>query len=138
MRVRDYLAEAGLTDWLPADELKQDINPRLGLAGEIGLLLSALKKEVRENRPTASATRATVKDELGDILWYSVTVARRAELDFQGDVLLSNLERILSQHRDLQEAPAPLRKNLLAPGGTGVPPELIIANECLHGEGAPH
>ena len=118
MRVRDYLAEAALTDWLPADELKQDINPRLGLAGEIGLLLSALKKEVRENRPTASATRATVKDELGDILWYSVTVARRAGLDFQGDVLLSNLKRILSQHRDLQEAPAPLRKNLLAPGGT--------------------
>ena len=118
MKIHDYLAEAKLTDWLPADELKQDINPRLGLAGEIGLLLSALKKEVRDNRPTASATKATIKDELGDILWYSVTVARRAGLGFQKDVLLANLGRILSQHRELQEGPAPLRKNLLAPGGT--------------------
>ena len=117
MKIRDYLAEAEKTDWLPADELKQDINPRLGLAGEIGLLLSALKKEVRENRPTAAATRATIKDELGDILWYSVTVARRAGLDFQSDVLLANLIRILSQHRGAQDAPAPLRRSILVPGG---------------------
>ena len=116
MKVRKYIAEAYKTDWLPTQSLKQDINPRLGLAGEIGFLLTVLKKEVRDNRPTAAATRAAVKDELGDILWYSVTVARRASLDFQCDVLYSNLVRIQSHATDPSGAPAPLRRAVLAAG----------------------
>ena len=117
MNIKDYIAEAHKTDWLPTGKLKYDINPRLGLAGEIGLLLSALKKEVRENRPTAAATRATIKDELGDILWYSVTVAKRGGLDFQRDVLLSNLIRIQSQDLEVRDAPAPLKRSVLLAGG---------------------
>ena len=114
MKVYDYLKEAHKTDILPSDDMKQDINPRLGLAGEIGFLLSALKKEVRDNHPTAEATRATIKDELGDILWYSVTVAKRAGLDFQHDVLYGNLLRIQSPDMDKNDAPAPLNQELLA------------------------
>ena len=117
MKIHDYLSEAHKTDWLPTGELRHDINPRLGLAGEIGLLLTALKKEVRENRPTAAATKATIQDELGDILWYSVTVAKRAGLDFQSDVLLANLVRIQSQGRSVRDAPAPLRRGVLESGG---------------------
>jgi len=116
MKVQEYIKEAHKTDWLPTQSLKQDINPRLGLAGEIGFLLTVLKKEVRDNRPTAAATRAAVKDELGDILWYSVTVARRASLDFQCDVLYSNLIRIQSHAMDSTGAPAPLRRAVLAAG----------------------
>ena len=116
MKVQDYIKEAHKTDKLPSDNLKQDINPRLGLAGEIGFLLTVLKKEVRDNHPTATATRAAIKDELGDIIWYSVTVARRASLDFQRDVLHSNLVRIQSHSIDLTDAPAPLRRSVLAAG----------------------
>ena len=116
MKVQDYIKEAHKTDRLPSDSLKHDINPRLGLAGEIGFLLTVLKKEVLDNRPTAAATRAAIKDELGDIIWYSVTVARRASLDFQRDVLYSNLVRIQSHGIDLTDAPAPLRRTVLAAG----------------------
>ena len=116
MKVQDYIDEAHKTDWLPSDSLKQDINPRLGLAGEIGFLLTVLKKEVRDNRPTAAATRAAVKDELGDIIWYSATVARRSSLHFQRDVLHSNLLRIQCHAIDLTGAPAPLQKAALAAG----------------------
>ena len=117
MKIHDYLSEAHKTDWLPTGELRHDINPRLGLAGEVGLLFTALKKEVRENRPTAAATKATIQDELGDILWYSVTVAKRAGLDFQSDVLLANLIQIQSQGRSVRDAPAPLRRGVLESGG---------------------
>ena len=116
MKVRDYVNQAHQTDWLPSDSLKQDINPRLGLAGEIGFLLTVLKKEVRDNRPTAAATRAAVKDELGDIIWYATTVAHRASLDFQRDVLYANLVRIQSLAMGLAGAPAPLEKTALATG----------------------
>ena len=117
MNIDEYIAEAHKTDWLPSVELKDDINPRLGLAGEIGLLLTALKKEVRDNRPTEAATRATIKDELGDILWYSATVAKRGDLDFQRDVLLANLTRIQSRDLEPRDAPAPLERNVLLAGG---------------------
>ena len=117
MNVNEYTAEAHKTDWLPSGELKHDINPRLGLAGEIGLLLTALKKEVRENRPTAASTRSTIKDELGDILWYAATVAKRGGLDFQNDVLLSNLIRIQSQDLETRDEPAPLERSVLLAGG---------------------
>ena len=116
MKVQDYIREAHKTDWLPSDSLKQDINPRLGLAGEIGSLLTVLKKEMRDNRPTAAATRAAIKDELGDIIWYSATVAGRASLDFQHDILYSNLLRIQSHAMDLTVAPAPLQRAVLATG----------------------
>ena len=117
MNVKEYLEAAHKTDWLPANDVKHDINPRLGLAGEIGLLLTALKKEVRDNRPTAEATRATIRDELGDILWYSATVARRAKLDFRRDVLLGNLLRIQEYDEELGQTPAPLKRSILESGG---------------------
>ena len=117
MNVKEYLEIAHKTDWLPNETIRDNINPRLGLAGEIGLLLAALKKEVRDNRPTAVATKATIKDELGDILWYSVTVANRANMDFQKDVLLANLIGIQSMRDQRRVGPAPLRRNVLKAGG---------------------
>ena len=117
MKVSKYLSEAHDTDRLPSDNIREEINPRLGLAGEIGFLLTTLKKEVRDKDSTVKATRAVVKDELGDIIWYSVTIARRTKLDFQRDVLYGNLKRIQDQHKDPQSRPAPANKNVIAPGG---------------------
>ena len=87
MRITEYVAVARKTDKLPKD-IRDEINPRLGLAGEIGSLLTQLKKEVLGNKPTADATRTAIKDELGDIMWYAVTIAHRANVDFQKDILL--------------------------------------------------
>lgn len=117
MKISKYLKTAHQTDQLPAGSLADEINPYLGLAGEIGYLLTTLKKEVRENAPTADATKATVKDELGDIVWYVVTIAKRTEIDFQRDVLFGNLRRIQDNFTDSNLAPAPLFKRELEPGG---------------------
>jgi hypothetical protein len=54
--------------------------PMLGLAGEAGTLLVAQKKAYRDKDPMAS-TPAFVAEELGDLLWYAATVARRCDLD---------------------------------------------------------
>ncbi|MHC8508429.1 MAG: hypothetical protein ACYYKD_03365 [Rhodospirillales bacterium] len=117
MKVSDYLKTAYQTDRLPKGQVRDNLNPRLGLAGEIGYLLTALKKEVRRDAPTAEATKETVKDELGDIVWYSITVAKRAELNFQRDVLLGNLKRIQTNYTDDNQPPAPLLSKVLKPGG---------------------
>ena len=53
--------------------------PVLGLAGEVGTLLVAQKKEYRDQDMKAS-DRSFLTDELGDVLWYAVTVARHAQL----------------------------------------------------------
>ena len=117
MKISKYLTAAHKSDRLPSEHISQEINPRLGLAGEIEYLLTTLKKEVRDNRPTANATSAAIKDELGDILWYSVTIAHRAKLNFQKDVLYANLLRIQSQYMDPQSRLAPANRNVIAPGG---------------------
>lgn len=117
MLVSDYLSAAHRTDRLPEGSASLDINPILGLAGEAGYLLTVLKKEVRVDAPTAEATKADVRDELGDIIWYAATIARRAGLDFQNDVLFGNIARIQSSYAPGNLPPAPLLADVLAPGG---------------------
>ena len=116
MKVLDYLRTAHSTDRLPTGDSASDINPRLGLAGETGYLLTVLKKEVREDAPTADATIAEVTDELGDILWYATCIARRANIDFLDDVLYKNIIRIQNHYTDDNPAPTPLFAELLPPG----------------------
>jgi len=70
--------------------------PILGLAGEIGSLLAELKKRVREPNRAADTGNNLIAEELGDITWYAVTIARRAKLDFPRNVLLANLIRTQS------------------------------------------
>ena len=117
MDVSEYLKIAHSTDRLPVGNLALEINPRLGLAGETGYLLTVLKKEVRDDAPTAEATRADVADELGDMIWYASAIANRADLDFVDEVLFTNIQRIQRSYSDKNLAPAPLQKDLLAPGG---------------------
>jgi len=117
VKIAQYLETAHATDQLPDASEGDRINPYLGLAGEIGALLTALKKEVRSNAPTAEATRATVKDELGDITWYAVTVAKRANVDFHKEVLLGNLQWIVGNFSEDGRSPAPLLGTVLESGG---------------------
>ena len=117
MKVSEYLKTARLTDRLPTGDPACDINPRLGLAGETGYLLTVLKKEIREDAPTAEATLLEVADELGDMIWYASTIASRANINFVEDVLFNNIVRVQSNYTDKNLAPAPLLTDLLAPGG---------------------
>jgi NTP pyrophosphatase (non-canonical NTP hydrolase) len=63
----------------------------MGLAGETGELLTELKKVKREYGRAGLIHKKRIEEELGDILWYAVTIARRAGLDFQRDILFDNL-----------------------------------------------
>ncbi len=81
MNVQKYVAITEKTDQLepktPTDP-NYKVMPILGLAGEIGSLLAELKKRVREPTRIKRVSKQRLKEELGDILWYAVTVARRA------------------------------------------------------------
>jgi NTP pyrophosphatase (non-canonical NTP hydrolase) len=55
--------------------------PLLGLFGEVGTLLSALKKKQRD-QDSYIAYSETVIEEFGDVLWYLSNVAWRASLTF--------------------------------------------------------
>ena len=54
--------------------------PILGLFGEVGGLLSALKKKQRDQSYQQSYDEA-ISEELGDVLWYFTRIASRANLD---------------------------------------------------------
>ena len=111
MKVATYVRSARATDRLDLEGESSWVMPCLGLAGEVGSLLAELKKEVRD--PVgAETTRLRVEEELGDILWYAVAIARRANLRFSTDILLKNLIKI----QETGQAPAPTRKSELQPG----------------------
>src|SRR4051794_29140030 len=69
--------------------------PLLGLFGEVGSLLSALKKKQRDR---ASYTRYedSVREEFGDVLWYFSNIAARAGLDLS---VLASAENVTGHHR---------------------------------------
>ena len=69
--------------------------PLLGLAGEVGTLLVAQKKEFRDENPQASE-RDFLVVELGDVLWYAVTAARHSGLSV-GEVMGACLVRVAAQ-----------------------------------------
>ena len=72
-----YQRVTALTDNFEDSEL--DL-PILGLFGEVGGLLSALKKKQRDQSHEQSYDEA-IAEELGDVLWYFTRVAARAQLD---------------------------------------------------------
>jgi NTP pyrophosphatase (non-canonical NTP hydrolase) len=97
MLIREYLKITEKTDQLePRTPTHPNFKlmPILGLAGEIGSLLTELKKEVREPQRRADLGTKRLEEELGDIIWYATTIARRARLEFERDVLFANLVRI--------------------------------------------
>jgi NTP pyrophosphatase (non-canonical NTP hydrolase) len=70
--VAEFEAQAAATDQLNSDDSE---TPLLGLVGEVGSLLSALKKKRRDTDAFFGYHEAVV-EELGDVLWYISRVAR--------------------------------------------------------------
>ena len=82
MDIRIYSRKIKPTDRLPPKEL----NPVLmGLFGEIGSIMAALKKRVREQASYPEYSDA-VEDEFGDALWYFAALCRRLEIQIDSIV----------------------------------------------------
>lgn len=73
LTINEYERRSGRTDKLG----KRLDTPLLGLYGEVGGLLSALKKK-RRDEGAFFGYRAAVLEELGDVLWYLGAITRRS------------------------------------------------------------
>jgi NTP pyrophosphatase (non-canonical NTP hydrolase) len=94
MTFDEYQSEAARTDKEAAGEKDGMVVPLLGLAGEAGSLLTLYKKWLRDG-DAYQIVGERLSEELGDILWYLSTVARR------GGISLSDVaERNLQKTRD--------------------------------------
>jgi NTP pyrophosphatase (non-canonical NTP hydrolase) len=70
MKFEEYQSEASVTALYPR-RLNNLEYPTLGLAGEAGEVANIVKKIQRDNDGVITdETRAKLKDELGDVLWY--------------------------------------------------------------------
>ena len=91
LTVAKFEAHATATDQLdPTDAA----TPLLGLVGEIGSLVSALKKK-RRDTDAYFGYHNTVIEELGDVLWYFSAVARRG-----GTSLVETIARVAGNECD--------------------------------------
>jgi NTP pyrophosphatase (non-canonical NTP hydrolase) len=79
LSMNEYQKFTRETDRMPPDSLDM---PLLGLFGEIGSLLSELKKKQRDQRAYIKYDGA-VLEELGDVLWYFCRLAARADLSLE-------------------------------------------------------
>jgi NTP pyrophosphatase (non-canonical NTP hydrolase) len=71
--------------------------PTLGLAGETGEVAEKVKKVLRDQGGVVTeSTRAALRQELGDVLWYVAALCRELRLDL-GDVAQANLEKLFSR-----------------------------------------
>jgi NTP pyrophosphatase (non-canonical NTP hydrolase) len=74
MKFNDYQVAARKTDRAPGKGLEF---PLLGLFGEVGTLLSVVKKKQRDAAAYIGYAPHVI-EELGDVLWYFATIADRA------------------------------------------------------------
>jgi len=69
----------------------------LGLAGESGEIAEKLKKLFRDsNGEITEEFVATLKGELGDILWYVSNMCSELNMDFE-DVFQGNIDKLFSR-----------------------------------------
>lgn len=74
--IQTYCDEAQATDRFNDDEIQPIL---LGLFGEVGGVMSAVKKLQREDKAYIGF-RANVIDEMGDAFWYFIALARRFDV----------------------------------------------------------
>jgi NTP pyrophosphatase (non-canonical NTP hydrolase) len=96
MNLNDFQERAAKSDQNAAKdasaEHKSNVIPMLGMAGEVGTLLSEYKKLLRDGH-VHRRFKDAVSEELGDILWYVANVATKFNLRLD-DVVRQNLEKI--------------------------------------------
>ena len=87
-----YQMNALKTDQVVGDDEKSKLVPLLGLAGEVGTLLSEYKKYLRDGR-AHQRFHEQVSEDLGDLLWYIANVATKFDLDLS-KIARENLEKV--------------------------------------------
>jgi NTP pyrophosphatase (non-canonical NTP hydrolase) len=98
------------------DKLGQELETAvLGLFGEIGTLVSALKKK-RRDADAYFGYRAVVLEEMGDVLWYASAVARRG-----GTSLIEAADRVATGQFGSEE----VRLGDIEPGDAGHGDEIL-------------
>jgi NTP pyrophosphatase (non-canonical NTP hydrolase) len=102
----EYQEAAARTDQNPQGGLDGLALPLLGLFGEIGTLLSALKKKRRDG-DCYVGYREVVLEEFGDVLWYLSNIASRASLSL-ASLLKSNNLPYPSSRRGSMARPEPV------------------------------
>ena len=81
MDARKYIEKSARTEIVKWDKKDWIVIP-FGLIGEVGSLAEVLKKSERDKK-IKKQTKIEVREEIGDILWYSSALARRfGVLDF--------------------------------------------------------
>ena len=94
LTLAEYQRRSQRTDHFPQpDDEGGDplLGPLLGLAGEVGTLLAAYKKRLRDGA-AYELFKDNVAEELGDILWYLANAAEKAGLSLD-EVARSNLAK---------------------------------------------
>lgn len=97
--LNEFQRFARLTDQNPTPGAEGLHMPILGLFGEVGGLLSELKKKQRD-KDSYLGYRASVVEEFGDVLWYFANIAGRADLELR--VLAQRMFRGISDWNDVQ------------------------------------
>ena len=96
MELNEYQRLANQTDQQPETRIleadpRNILVPLLGLAGEVGDLLSEHKKQLRDG-DSYKLFPDRVKEELGDLLWYLSNVATKHGLSLE-DIAIYNLSK---------------------------------------------
>ena len=96
MHLDEYQRQAQETDQIPQGSTsvhgsKEQLIPFLGMAGEVGSLLSEYKKLLRDG-PAHVHFKDQVREELGDILWYVANVAAKFGLSLE-QIAQENLQK---------------------------------------------
>lgn len=93
---QSYQKQAEATDICNKSSAPSDlIIPLLGISGECGSLLSEYKKHLRDGSSFSKFISET-EEELGDILWYTSTIASRLNLSLE-DISRKNLDKCKSR-----------------------------------------
>lgn len=97
MKFEEYQAEAKQTALYP-NRLKNLEYPTLGLAGEAGEVANIVKKIQRDHGGVITdETRAKLKDELGDVLWYISACADELGLTL-AEIAEFNVDKLMKRH----------------------------------------
>jgi NTP pyrophosphatase (non-canonical NTP hydrolase) len=91
MKFREYQEAARQTDQRPGSDLSDIAVHLLGMLGEAGSVATEYKKVLRDGA-AHTAWKARMREELGDVLWYTATLATKLGLDLD-DVARANLEK---------------------------------------------
>lgn len=97
MTFEEYQAAASRTALYPR-RMENLEYPTLGLAGEAGEVANIVKKIQRDSDGIITdETRAKLKDELGDVLWYISACADELGLTI-GEIAAYNVDKLAKRH----------------------------------------